>query len=183
MSLTVFRPIKCLIIFFGHVVWEQHVYTCVSIFFLYSATGLVIMPKLSQKCSAAVPRRLGPAPVRPAAQSARHRSQDTEEKQRGSFTDRQCPGVFTSSDFAAADFFLPDPEACADKMKVRVDCWFCGVGIDEWEEGDDLVTEHLVGPLSGPGAAARRLPMGVVPAGHAPLPGGTSSPTSPWLVG
>ena len=40
------------------------------------------------------------------------------------------------------------------------------------------------GPFLGPEAAnARRLPMGVVPAGHAALRGGTSSPTDPWLVG
>ena len=94
-----------------------------------------------------MPRRLGPAPVRPAAQSARHKGQDTEEKRRESFTDRQGPGVFTPSDFAAAGFFLSEQEACADKRKVRVDCWFCGVGIDEWEEGDDLVAAHLVHSL------------------------------------
>ena len=29
-------------------------------------------------------------------------------------------------------------------MKIRVDCWFCGVGIDQWEEGDDLLGEHLL---------------------------------------
>ena len=141
---THFSADKVFDFFFCHVVWGQHVYTCVSIFFLYSTTGLVIMPNLSQKCSVDVPKRLGPAPVRPPSQGARHRSQDTEEKRRESFTDRQCPGVFTPSDFAAAGFYLPEQNACADKKKVRVECWFCGVGINWWEEGDNLVTEHLV---------------------------------------
>ena len=164
-------------------VWEQHVYTVVSIFFLYSTTGLVIMPKLSQRSSAEVPRRLGPAPVRPAAQSARHKGQDTEEKRRESFTGRQGPGVFTPSDFAAAGFFLPEQEACADKRKIRVDCWFLRSRHRRVGRGG-RPGGRTSGPFSGTEAAdARRLPMGVVPAGHAPLRGGTSSPTGPWLVG
>ena len=98
----------------------------------------LIMPKVAQKA------RLGLPPARPAAQDARHREYGTEEKRRESFADRQGPGVFTPSDFAAGGFFLPEQEVRADKMEIRVDCWFCGVGIDRWEEGDDLLTEHLV---------------------------------------
>ena len=119
-------------------------YTCVSIFFLYSATGHVIKPKLSQRCSADVPKRLGPAPVRPPSRDAQQQSQDTEEKRQASFTDRQCPGVFTPGGFAAAGFFLPEQPVRADKRNVRVECWFCGVGIDQWDEGDELEAEHLL---------------------------------------
>ena len=102
------------------------------------------MPKLSQRCSGDVPKRLGPAPVRPPSRGAQHQSQDTEERQRASFTDRQCPGVFTPAKFAAAGFFLPEQSVRADKRRVRVECWFCGVGIDRWDEGDELEAEHLL---------------------------------------
>ena len=95
------------------------------------------MPKVAQKA------RLGPGPARPAAQGACHREYDTEEKQRKSFTDRQGPGVFTPGDFAAGGCFLPEQKAQADKKEIRVDCWFCGVGIDQWDDGDDLLAEHL----------------------------------------
>ena len=96
------------------------------------------MPKVAQSA------RLGLPPARPAAQDARHREYGTEEQRREWFADRQGPGVFTPSDFAAAGFFLPEQEVRADKMKIRVDCWFCGVAIDQWEEGDDLLEEHLL---------------------------------------
>ena len=52
--------------------------------------------------------------------------------------------MFTPGEFAAAGFLLPEQEFRVDKKKVRVKCWFCGVGIDQWDEGDELEAEHLL---------------------------------------
>ena len=50
----------------------------------------------------------------------------------------------TPANFAAGGFFLLEQEARVDKKEIHVDCWFCGVGIDQWDDGDDLLAEHLV---------------------------------------
>ena len=108
----------------------------------FSATPCspLMMPQVAQR------PRLGLPPSRPATQDASHREYGTEEDRRASFAGRQGPGVFTQSEFAAAGFFLPEEEVGADKTKVLVNCWFCGLATDQWEEGDDLLGEHLRHP-------------------------------------
>ena len=60
------------------------------------------------------------------------------------FEVRQTPGVFNQTEFAAAGFFLPEQEVRVDEKKVLVGCWWCGVVLDEWEDGDDLLEQHLL---------------------------------------
>ena len=39
----------------------------------------------------------------------------------------------------------PPPQGVqADQRKVLVGCWWCGVVLDEWEGGDDLLGQHLL---------------------------------------
>ena len=83
-------------------------------------------------------------PVRPAAQDGRHKEYAAEEERPKLFEGRQGPGVFTPTEFAAAGFFLPEQEVRADEKKVLVSCWWCGIVLDEWEDGDDLLGQHLL---------------------------------------
>ena len=96
------------------------------------------MPEVAQR------PRLGQPPLCPPAQAAQHREFATDEQRRKSFEGRQTPGVFTPTEFAAAGFYLPEQQAQPVQEKVVVGCWYCGVVLDEWADGDDLLEQHLL---------------------------------------
>ena len=52
-------------------------------------------------------------------------------------------GVFSAEEFASAGFYLPKQEARDNVLQVYVRCWYCGVHVDEWRDGDSLVEEHI----------------------------------------
>ena len=135
MSLTIFRAI-----FFSEpVCWTLCVHCVIHI---HSATlgSRLIMPEVAQR-----PRvGTGLPPVFPPAQGGQHREYATDEERRKSFEGRQTPGVFTPTEFAAAGFYLPEQQVQPDQKKVVVGCWYCGVVLDEWEDGDDLLEQHLL---------------------------------------
>ena len=95
------------------------------------------MPQVAQR------PRLGQPPARPPARGGHHREYATDEERRKSFEGRQTPGVFTPAEFAAAGFYLLEQEVQADRKKVLVGCWWRGIVLDEWEDGDDLLEQHL----------------------------------------
>ena len=96
------------------------------------------MPQVAQRAL------LGLPPLCPPAQAAKHLEFATDEAREKSFGGQQSPGVFTPAEFAAAGFYLPEQQVQPDQKKVVVGCWYCGVLVDEWEDGDDLLEEHLL---------------------------------------
>ena len=119
------------------------VHVCFHNFLIFCGSLRLIMPKMSQRCSTDVPRLHGLAPVWPPLRGAQHQDRDTEAKRLATFANRQCPGVFNPDEFAAAGFFLPNQQDRDDVGEIRVGCWYCGVGLDQWAAEDVLADEHL----------------------------------------
>ena len=86
---------------------------------------------------------LGNPPPRPLASKAQDIDWVNEEERAKSFEGRQQPGVFSPAQFASAGFYLPEQEARDDVLQVYVRCWYCGVHVDEWRDGDSLLDEHI----------------------------------------
>ena len=95
------------------------------------------MPKVSQR-----PRQ-GMPPPRPPAERAQDIDWSNEDERAKSFEGRQQPGVFSPAQFASAGFYLPQQESRDDALQVFVRCWYCGVHVDEWKDGDSLLGEHI----------------------------------------
>ena len=95
------------------------------------------MTKVSQR------PRLGNPPPRPPADKAQDIDWVNEGKRAESFEGRQRPGVFSPAQFASAGFYLPQQELRDDVLQVYVRCWYCGVHVDEWRDGDSLLGEHI----------------------------------------
>ena len=87
---------------------------------------------------------LGLPPLCPPASGAQHIDFATEAARAKSFEGKQSPGVFTPAEFAGAGFYLPDQPDQPDQKQVVVGCWYCGVLVDEWKDGDDVLAEHLL---------------------------------------
>ena len=96
------------------------------------------MPQVAQRAL------LGLPPLCPPAQAAQHLGFATDEAREKSFEGQQSPGVFTPAEFAAAGFYLPDQPDQPDQKQVVVGCWYCGVLVDEWKDGDVILVEHLL---------------------------------------
>ena len=95
------------------------------------------MPKVAR------PPLRGMPPLRPPADRAQDRDWANEEKRAKSFEGEQQPGVFSAEEFASAGFYLPKQEARDNVLQVYVRCWYCGVHVDEWKDGDSLLEEHI----------------------------------------
>ena len=97
-----------------------------------------MMPQMSQP-----PKVHGPTPVQPPLLGAQHQDRNTKARRLATFADLQCPGVFAPDEFADAGLFLPGQPHRHDVGDVRVECWYCGVGLDQWAMGDVSEEEHL----------------------------------------
>jgi Inhibitor of Apoptosis domain. len=95
------------------------------------------MPQVAQ------PPLRGNPPLRPPADKAQDIDWANEEKRAKSFEGEQQPGVFSAEEFASAGFYLPKQEARENVLQVYVRCWYCGVHVDEWTDGDSLLEEHI----------------------------------------
>ena len=87
--------------------------------------------------------RLGLPPLRPPASKAHDIDWICEDRRAKSFDGRQQPGVFSPAEFASAGFYLPQQEIQQDPLQVVVRCWYCGVHVDEWKDGDSVLGEHI----------------------------------------
>ena len=95
------------------------------------------MPKVAR------PPLRGMPPLRPPADRAQDIDWINEGTRAKSFEGEQQPGVFSPEEFASAGFYLPKQESRDNVLQVYVRCWYCGVHVDEWEDGDSLLEEHI----------------------------------------